>query len=361
MTTKTKDKFLTFGKPDIGEEEMSAVMDVMRSGWLGTGKVANELEREFEKFMGGGYAVAVSSGTMGLVISLKAMGIARGEKVLTTPLTFCATVNAILEIGATPVFSDVNEDGVMDRGKAVIWSEDVSAILPVNYTGLTADMKAEWFKIPVIEDAAHSFGGTCGYGTASVFSLYPTKNITSGEGGIVWTRHKLLADRCRVISNHGQSNGAWSRYSSGPIDNYQVLHPGYKGTMPDILAAIGLTQLKRWHELKIKREKIWKIYEGAFGKRKSGHSQHLFTVKVKDRAKVREELYNRGIGTGIHYEPLHLEPAYKFLGYREGDFPMAERIGKQTLSLPISTDMNIDDALRVIQAVKEVTGDEVFS
>lgn len=352
---KTKD-FITFGKPDIGEEEMSMVMDVMRSGWLGTGKVAKELEKEFVKYMGNGYAVAVSSATIGLVISLKAFGIHQGAGVLTSPLTFCATVNAIIQVGGRPLFKDVDEDGLLNGEIKTSYLQGINYwpvefILPVNYCGLKSRIKSGY---PVIEDAAHSFGGNCGYGDVTVFSLYATKNITSGEGGLIWTRNKELADKCRILSNHGQSNGAWSRYSSGPIDNYHVMHPGFKGNLPDILAAIGLTQLRRWPEIKEKRDKVWDIYERAFGKKESGHSHHLYTLRVKNRHQFREELYNKGIGTGVHYEALHLEPAYAYLGYKLGDLPNAERIGAETVSLPVSATMTSEDAHYVVKTVKEV-------
>lgn len=358
--TKLKRQFIVFGQPDIGEEEIQAVSDVLRSRWLGTGKICREFEEEFVRFMGGGYAVGVSSCSIGLTIALRAVGLCRGDNVLTTPLTFCATVNAILNAGCSPLFSDVDKNGNLDASKIDFHHkrenvyEWVNAILPVNYTGLSAKLGVRG--VPVIEDAAHSFGGACGYGDITVFSLYSTKNITCGEGGMIWTRKKELADKCRLLSNNGQSTGAWSRYSSGPIDNYQVVHPGFKGNLPDVLAAIGLVQLRRWKTFKLKRERVWNVYESAFGSKSVGHSRHLFTIQVKNRAKVREFLYNRGIGTGIHYEALHLQPAYKFLGYKKGDFPMAEKIGDETLSLPVSNSMTEDDAWHVVTSVKSALG-----
>jgi dTDP-4-amino-4,6-dideoxygalactose transaminase len=360
-TNKTlKRPFIVFGQPDIGEEEIQAVTDVMRSGWIGTGRVARQFEEEFARYMGGGYAISVSSCSIGLVIALKSVGICHGDNVLTTPLTFCATVNAILQAGGKPVFKDVNQDGMLD-----FWIDDLKGketVVTVNYTG-NKSVSKRLADIPIIEDAAHSFGGfskSGKHGTfsdISVFSFYANKNITSGEGGMIWTRSKELADKCRILSNNGQSNGAWARYSSGPINNYQVLHPGVKGNLPDILAAIGLTQLRRYPELRNKRNKIWNIYQEAFGEKELGHSQHLYTIMVKNRLKVREDLYNMGIGTGIHYEALHLEPAYKYLGYKKGDFPIAEKIGSQTLSLPLSNTMNVEDANYVVSCVKEILGE----
>jgi dTDP-4-amino-4,6-dideoxygalactose transaminase len=346
--------FIIFGKPNISEEEIVAVTDVLKSGWIGTGKVSKEFEDEFVKYMGGGYAVAVSSCTVGLSIALKSLGLCHGDKVVTSPITFCATVNAILNVGATPVFSDVDERGCLDFSK--IKENKFEAILPINYTGAQANITKN-FNLPILEDAAHSFGGENSgvkqgsIGDLSVFSFYATKNITAGEAGIIYTKSRELADKCRIISNNGQSNAAWSRYSSGPINNYQVLHPGFKGNLPDILAALGLAQLKRWQNLKIKRQRIWKVYESAFGEKEKGHSQHLYTIRVKNRHSVREYLYNKGIGTGIHYEALHLEPAYQYLGYKKGDFPIAEKIGQETLSLPVSNSMTEDDAWRVVETI----------
>lgn len=346
QSVKVKKQFIVFGQPDISDEEIKSVVEVLKSGWIGTGRISKKLEEEFVKHMGGGYAVAVSSCSVGLTIALKSVGICHGDNVLTTPLTFCATVNSILHNGARPIFADVDHEGIL-REK----SSKADVVIPVNYTGLSANY---YSSVPVIEDAAHSFGGDCGYGDISVFSFYATKNVTSAEGGMIWTKSKDLSDKCRILANNGQSNGAWSRYSSGPIENYKVLEPGYKGNLPDVLAAIGLSQLNRWKKLRAKRSKVWQIYEKAFGKKTMGHSQHLYTIEVKNRTIVREELYNRGIGTGIHYEALHLQPAYKFLGYQLGDFPMAERIGSTTLSLPVSNTMTPDDAWYVVANVKEV-------
>lgn len=362
---KTTRKFITFGKPHISEDEISAVSDVLRSGWIGTGRVSKELEDEFVKYMGEGYAIAVSSCSIGLVVALRSVGICHGDKVLTSPLTFAATVNSILQVGAQPVFSDVNEKGCLDVAK--INYKSVNAIVPVHYTGSSCDMiflSQEAYRqgIPVVEDAAHSFGGSYVYkpqgwfGEISVFSFYATKNITSGEGGMIYTKNKQVAMRCRMLSQNGQSSGAWGRYNSGPIENYQVASPGFKANMPDVLAAIGLVQLKRWPELKKKREKVWDIYAESFGKKENGHSKHLYTVRVKDRQSFREKLHAVGIGTGIHYESLHLQPAYSYLGYKKGDFPNAEKISEETVSLPLSNSMTEDDALRVVEEVKNIGG-----
>lgn len=367
MTVKTRN-FITFGKPDISEEEIEAVLDVLKSGWIGTGQVATDLENEFVYHMGSGFGVAVSSCTIGLAIALKAAGVCKGEDVMTSPLTFAATVNAIFMVGARPVFVDVDEVGCLNFGMIDRFKTPrLSAIVPIHYTGASANMgpinrEAQKLKISVIEDAAHSFGGSYlgqkqgSFGDIGVFSFYATKNITSGEGGMIYTKKRDIADRCRVLSQNGQSSGAWGRYSKSPVKRYQVLQQGFKGNLPDLLAAIGLVQLKRWPELKKKRDKVWKIYEASFGRKEFGHSKHLYTVRIKDRDTFREKLYERGIGTGIHYDPVHLEPAYSVLGYRKGDFPIAEKIGRETVSLPLSNCMTEEEAEYVVKEVKKIGG-----
>lgn len=346
-------KFIAFNQPDLGEEEMSAVMDVIRSGWIGTGKVARQFEEEFADMMGGGYAVAVSSATMGLQLCLE-VSMADDYDVITTPLTFAATVNSIINTGLTPILSDVDKTGCLDASKLKV-DDRVGAIIPVHYSGTPCDM--QWIrekagKITIIEDCAHMFGGHMDrLGDFQVFSFYANKNITSGEGGMVLTRDKNIADEIRMLSAQGMSYGAWARYGSGPIKNYSVERIGLKGNMPDVLAAIGLVQLKRWPELKAKKDVVWRVYEDAFGIMPAGHSHHFYPYTTKNRDEKRVKLHELGIGTGIHYKPIHLEPAYEHLGYKRGDFKNAELWGDMELSLPVSATMTKEDAYRVVEGV----------
>ncbi len=346
------DKFLVFNQPSLTEEEMSSVMDVIRSGWIGTGKVAQQFEEEFSEFMGGGYSVAVSSCSMGLILALCSLK-KKGE-VITSPLTFAATVNAIIHSGNTPIFVDVDVDGCLDLDKANAKVDAITqCIIPVHYSGTPMNISKINPKVPVVEDCAHSFGAKfipALRGSIKVFSFYPNKNITSGEGGMIWTKSKAVADQVRILSSQGLSAGAWARFGKGPIKNYSVEKVGYKANMPDILAAIGLVQLRRWPEIIENRMKVWRVYEAVFGPKAKGHSTHFYPLKIKNRDSVRLKLYKQGIGTGIHYKPLHLEPAYKFLGYKKGDFPNAELWGEQELSLPVGN-MTEDDAYRVVDAV----------
>lgn len=352
----TTDRFIVFNKPDIGSDEISAVNDVMRSGWIGTGKVSRQFEEEFADFMGGGYAVAVSSCTMGLQLALRTLNLDELSEVITTPLTFAATVNAILSVNAKPIFVDVDKTGCLnieETNKAI--NRLTEAVIPVHYSGTPCDLtKLKTHGISVVEDCAHAFGSMLfKRGDFQVFSFYANKNITCGEGGMVLTKDKKLADKIRVLSSQGLSLGAWARYADGPIKKYSVEEVGCKGNLPDILAAIGLSQLRRWPILKAKRLKIFRIYEKAFGIMPTEHSTHFYPLRVENRDVVRQKLYLKGIGTGIHYKPLHLEPAYKFLHYNIGDFPMAEAWGKEELSLPVSPSMTEDDAYKVVFEVQE--------
>lgn len=376
-----KQDFLVFGKPDITSQEKEAVIGVLSSGWLSTGQIVKTFEKEFGEFIGTGYPVAVSSCTDGLILSLMVACVGDGAEVITSPLTFAATVNAILAVGAKPVFCDVDHHGQIDvENLEKHITDKTKAVIPVHYTGASCDMDqlrdiAFRHGIKVIEDAAHGFGGYYvrregtieahgkqyltniplgTMGDFGCFSFYATKNITCGEGGMVLCKSSDMAEKIRILSMQGLSANAYRRYGTGPIQSYEVTYAGRKSNLSDIHAAIGLTQLRRWKtELKEKRESIWRVYEQAFGKKEEGHSQHLFTVRHPKRDGLRQFLHSKGIGTGIHFRPLHLEPAYASLRYEKGSFPKSEKIGEITLSLPVSTTMSVTDAERVVNAVKE--------
>lgn len=362
--------FIVFGKPDITEKEEKAVINVLRSGWLGNGPVTKELEREFVGHFGimNLNAIAVNSCTMGLFLCLKSEGIGEGDEVITTPLTFAATVNAILMTGAKPVFVDVDETGSINpKGILNSVTKKTRAIIPVHLWGVPCGMDsimsiAAKKHLIVIEDAAHAFGGkhfSSPLGTIGhygVFSFYPTKNIACGDGGMILTSMKDRADKIRVMASQGLSDSAFMRYGKGKVKDYSVELVGFKGLMNDIQSAIVLEQLKRWDYINAYRTCVWDIYSSVFlesyWNNIVGHSKHLFTVRVKNRDKFREDLYKKGIGTGIHYKPLHLEPAYKFLKYKKGDFINAEKIGETVVSLPVSSVMSGDDARRVVKSVE---------
>lgn len=355
--------FIVFGKPDISELEETAVLEVLRSGWLSTGKKVKEFEEAFAHFIGVDEAAAVSSCTDGLILSLVSAGVGFGHEVITTPMTFAATANAIIAVGAKPVFVDVLPYGGIDPTKiSEAITHKTRAIIPVHYTGQVCDMNsilriAKQFNLWVIEDCAHMFGGDYKpKGDFASYSFYPTKNITSGEGGMVVTKVSKDLDKIRILSSQGLSAGSHERYGTKKPSFYSVMAPGRKSNMSDLHAAIGLTQIKRWPEIKEKRDAIWSIYEKEHWPRPKGHSHHLFTIWSENREDLRDHLYKNGIGTGIHFNPLHLEPGYEFLGYHRGDFYEAEKIGKGTLTLPISSTMSVEDAEFVLETVKSYRG-----
>jgi len=360
-------KFTQFGTPGITEDEISAVSDVLRSGWLSTGNVSMQFEKEFESYtMSEHTAIAVNSCTMGIYLSLKAIGVGHGDEVILPPLTFCATLNAVIATGANPVLVDVKEDGQINEElvrKSI--TGKTKAIIPVDYTGSTCDFLllsniAKKNNIPIVEDAAHGFGGRYLMTTRKIgsmadfacFSFYPNKNITSAEGGMVLVKDHLMANKLRSMSMNGLNTDSWNRNANG--NGYQVVTTGFKGNLPDVLAAIGLVQLRRWNKIHDKRLSIWREYEKNFGNKPMSHSTHLYTVLVNDRDLLREQMKEKGIGTGVHFRPLHLEPAYSYLGFVKGSFPIAERIGEMTISLPISTSMDGDDISNVIKTLREL-------
>lgn len=355
-------KFLAVAKPDLTSAEERSVLEVMRSGWLGNGKVAAQLEEEFSHLFGSKGAVAVNSCTMGLMLCLKAEGIGVGDEVIVSPLTFAATVNAILAVGAKPVFCEVDETGCMDSMEAETKITDkTKAIIAVHLHGSPCNMASLKFVsaengLILIEDAAHAFGGNFlgiplgTVGDYGVFSFYPTKNLASGDGGIVIGKDKSKLDYIRLLASQGVTSSAWERYGPDSPKEYSVEVAGFKGLMPDIMAAIALSQFHRKEELKEKRLVVWSVYENSFGKKILGHSRHIYDIRVKERERIRKFLHDRGIGTGIHYKALHLEKAYSEF---KDTLIRAERIGSQTLSLPLSPTMTKEDAEFVCKNVYE--------
>lgn len=365
MSATSVKPFIVFGKPDISKAEEDSVLEVLKSGWLSTGKKVREFESEFADMMGFKEAVAVSSCTDGLILSLITAGVGYGHEVITSPLTFVATVNAIIAVGAKPVFVDVKTSGLINPAEI---EEKIThktrAIIPVHYTGQVCDMTlllqmAKKHNLWLIEDCAHMFGSDYKpKGDFAAYSFYPTKNITAGEGGMVLTKNSKDSEMIRILSMQGLSSGAHERYSTKKPATYSVIAPGRKSNMSDVHAAIGLTQLRRWNEIKAKRDIVWEVYEKEHWKRFPGHAKHLFTILSEHRDDLKDFLYSKGIGTGIHFNPVHMEPGYEFLGHRRGDFPQAERIGRMTLSLPVSSTMTKEDAEYVWETFKSFGSDK---
>jgi dTDP-4-amino-4,6-dideoxygalactose transaminase len=380
-----RSSFLVFGAPCLGPQETDEVLDTIRSGWLGTGPKTHRFEKEFAAYLGIEHCVALGSCTAALHLSMLAAGIGPGHEVIVPAMTFCATANAVIHAGATPVFADVLPQAMTLDPADVEHriTPRTRALLPVHFHGRPADMDAlraiaSRRKLLIIDDAAHAVealynGRHMGrLADISCFSFYITKNMTTVEGGMIATRNSDWADRIKVLALHGMSRDAWARFSDAGYRHYQVVDAGYKYNMTDLQASFGLHQLQRLESNLARRETIWNTFNSAFKslplllppdpEPNTRHSRHLYAVRVTpetglDRDSLMHELYRRNIGTGVHYTALHLHTYYREkYGYKPGDFPNAEAIGASTLSLPLSAGMSDRDVGDVIEAVREILG-----
>jgi dTDP-4-amino-4,6-dideoxygalactose transaminase len=384
--------FLPFSLPTIGEEEIAEVTHSLRSGWITTGPKTKRFEEAFRKYVGAEHAIAVSSCTAGLHIALTALDIGPGDEVIVPTLTFCSSANVVVHLGARPVLVDVGEDfNVTPEAIEGAITPKTRAIMPVHYSGQACDLEAIYaiaarHNLPVVEDAAHAVGATYrghkigsdnlqpstfNFQRVTVFSFYPTKNMTTGEGGMITTDDDELAERMRLLSLHGMSRDAWKRYTSTGSWYYEVVLPGYKDNMTDIQAALGIHQLRKLDGFIATRQRYARLYDQAFGDLpeietpvthpERNHAYHIYVIRLNlerltiDRAQFIEELKALNIGTSVHFIPVHLHPFYReTFGYRPGDCPVAERIYEQIISLPLFPTMSRDDAQDVIHAVKNV-------
>lgn len=380
----SRTEFLIFGSPLIGREEINEVVDSLKTGWLGTGPKVGRFEQLIREYIGVKYALALNSCTAGLHLSLLATGIGPGDEVITTPMTFGATGNVIEHVGARPVFVDIELPSMnIDPGKIEEKiTKKTRAIMPVHIAGRPCNMDvimqiAKKHKLKVIEDAAHAFGAKYhgrkigSIGDLTAFSFYVTKNLITGEGGMVTTDNKKYADFIQLYALHGMSKGAWKRYSDEGFKHYLIQAPGYKYNMMDLQAAIGIHQLARFEKNQKQRRKIWQRYNEAFRdlpletpsdpEPDTIHAYHLYTILVDiDKLKASREviqaaLHAENIGIGIHFISLHLHPFYKKkYGYKRGDFPNSEYVSDRTISLPFSAKLTDGDVEDVIKAVRKV-------
>jgi dTDP-4-amino-4,6-dideoxygalactose transaminase len=383
---RPKERFLVFGAPAIEDNEIEEVVDSLKSGWLGTGPKVAQFERDFAVYKNAKYAVAVNSCTAALHLSLLAAGIKPGDEVITSALTFCATANAIIHAGATPLLVDVdphtmNIDPVQVKARI---TPKTRALLPVHFAGRPCDMDslcamAEHHGLKLIEDCAHAIEaeykdrkvGT--FGDFGCFSFYVTKNVVTGEGGMVLTRREEDAARIKVLALHGMSQDAWKRFSDEGYKHYRVEECGFKYNMMDLQAAIGIHQLARVQKAWLRRQEVWNTYNQALAglplTLPGGwppyvrHAYHLYTILI-DKARtgvMRDEFLDamtrENIGVGVHYLSLPEHPYYRrTFGWRPESYPNAYRIGQQTVSLPLSLKLSAQDVRDVIYGVKFIIG-----
>lgn len=378
--------FIPFHVPSIGEDEITEVTATLRSGWLTTGPRTARFETEFAAYTGSKYALAVNSCTAALHLALVGLGIGPGDEVITTPTTFCATVNTILHVRATPVLADVGPEGNIDpRSIASRITPRTRAIVPVHLAGYPCQMDEIWklarqHKLSVIEDAAHAagtfyrgahLGSETSASDAVAYSFYATKNITTGEGGMLTTSNEELAKRVRRLTLHGISKDAWNRYAENGSWYYDVVEPGFKYNLTDIQSAIGIHQLRRIESFIEQRTALAELYNRQLADAEElelpaacpygRHSWHLYLLKVKSdlltigRDEFIAELRRRQIGTSVHFIPVQLHPFFAaHAGRAENQCPAALERYYRSVSLPLYPGLTESQVLRIASAVKDI-------
>jgi dTDP-4-amino-4,6-dideoxygalactose transaminase len=356
----------------------------MESGWLGTGPKVARFEKDFREYKDASYSVAVNSCTAALHVSLLCADIGPKDEVITTPLTFCATVNAIIQTGATPVLADIDLETMNinpDEIRKKI-TPRTKAILPVHFAGRSCEMDeictiAKNNNLTIIEDCAHAVETEYhnvkagNFGRFGCFSFYPNKNITTGEGGMILAKNENDANRLKILSLHGMSKDAWKRFSDEGYKHYQVVDSGYKYNMTDIQASIGIHQLKRIESSWERRKEIWNKYNSAFEnlplkipapvEKETRHAYHLYTVLIDkyknliERDEFLEKMTKENVGVGVHYLsiPEHKYYQEKF-GWKNEDYPNAMKVGQETVSLPISPKLTDEEVDYIIKIVKKI-------
>jgi dTDP-4-amino-4,6-dideoxygalactose transaminase len=377
--------YIKFSKPLFDLEERNAVNKVLKSGWLTTGSITLNFENKFKRYKKSKYALALNSCTAALHLSLQLLNLKKKDEVITSALTFSSTINSIIISGAKPVLADVNINtqniDPIEIEKKI--TKNTKAILIVHFAGRSCEMKeimrlVKKYNLHLIEDCAHAIEakyqnkhlGT--FGTFGCFSFYATKNLSIGEGGMLITDNKKLYERARILSLHGMDKAAWNRYGKSGYRHYDVSEVGYKYNLMDLLSAIGVEQFKKLNKHYKIRKKFWDIYQNNF-KNKSliipkswpkniiKHSYHLFNIyleKKRDgisRDEAILELHKKKIGVGIHYRAIPDHSIYKKLfRWKIDKFPNAKKIGRETLSLPLSPSLKKKDIIRVIKSVNNI-------
>ncbi len=383
-------RFIPFYRPDLGKEELEEIRKVLDSGWITTGPVTGELEKEIKRISGSKYALALNSCTAALHLALTAMGIGPEDEVIVPSFTFAATANVVIHVGAKPVFADIKEDDLTldPRDVERRLTTKTKAIIPVHFAGYPADMDRfcalrERYGVKILEDAAHALGSQYrgkpigSIGDVTAFSFHAVKNLTTAEGGMATTDNREIYERMKLLSLHGLSKDAWTRYRQNGSSLYSVVDAGYKYNLPDVLAAIGVAQLKKFQRNQQRREKLFKRYLHKLRDipglilpklpREDGtiHGYHLFVIRIqKDLGIGRDQfilrLKERGVGTSVHFQPLHLQPFYrKHFGCGEGMLEVTERIGNEVVSLPLFPQMSEEEQDYIVEVIKEVVSEVI--
>jgi perosamine synthetase len=392
-TLKIRNAFLPFALPDVDGCELGEIEDALRSGWVTTGPKTHQFEADFASYIGAKHAIAVNSCTAAMHLALEAIGLERGDEVITSPYTFAATAEVVRYFDARPVFVDIRPGDLNlnpDLIRAAI-TERTKAIIPVHMAGLPVDLDAIYaiageYNLAVIEDAAHAFpakykGHSIGQDLTSdvayrmprltCFSFYATKTITTGEGGMICTGEDGLAERSRIMALHGISKDAWKRYTAEGSWYYEIIAPGYKYNMTDVAAAMGLAQLRKAERMWQRRCAIAMRYNQAFSawpelqiptdRADCQHAWHLYILRLNlerlsiDRAQFIQALKQLNIGTSVHFIPLHLHPYYReTYNHTPADFPVAYREYQRVVSLPIYSRMSDADVEDVVNSVSSV-------
>lgn len=379
-----KKNFITFGQPLILKQEIKEVLNCLKSSWIGTGPRVTKFEKQFAKLKNNNNVAAVNSCTAALHLSLLALNLNKKDEVITSALTFCSTVNAIIHSGAKPVIADVeyNSQNIDPKKIEEKITSNTKAIIIVHFAGRPCNMKeilflVKKYKLYLIEDCAHAIessynGISCGnFGDYGCFSFYATKNVTTGEGGMIISNSYKKISNIKILALHGMSKDAWKRYSDKGYLHYDVVNSGFKYNMMDLQAAIGIHQLKKIHINHKKREKIWNTYNNFFKNLNIGipapiekntkHAYHLYTLQINkekcgiSRNEFQKILQKKNIGTGIHYQAI---PGYSFykkkFGWNIEDYPNAKKIGSETISIPISPKYKKAEIKKIIKVVLNI-------
>ena len=377
-------KYIIFGAPLIGNKEINSVTKCLKSGWIGTGPKAQEFEKKFSKYQKSKNSIAVNSCSAALHLSLKSLNLKKGDEVITSALTFCSTVNSIILSGAKPVLADVNFETQNIDPKEIVKkiNKNTKAVIIVHFAGRPCNMYeiikiVKKYKLILIEDCAHAIesqynGKHCGtFGTYGCFSFYATKNLVTGEGGMITTNLDKNVKKLKQLALHGMSKDAWRRFSDKGYKHYDVIDLGFKYNMTDIQASIGVEQLKRIDAFWKRREKIWNIYNDFFKdlnvvvpskvEKNTKHAYHLYTILInkKNNGMHRDvflkKMHNAGIGTGVHYRSIPSHSFYKKkFGWNNKNFKNACQIGEQTVSIPLSAKLTNNDIHRITYEAKKI-------